>query len=122
MTLELTDAADNTLKLSKGKYELRNAKNELVATLTTDKDGVAKFDELPYGTYTLKQITPPQYYHLNSEILTLVIDQPLEHQDLTNVRKSGMITLTLHDIRDPKRVLQGGKYNLIDPKGNIIKT
>ena len=122
LTLELTDAADNTLKLSKGKYELRNAKNELVATLTTDKDGVAKFDELPYGTYTLKQITPPQYYHLNSEILTLVIDQPLEHQDLTNVRKSGMITLTLHDIRDPKRVLQGGKYNLIDPKGNIIKT
>ena len=122
LTLDLTDAADNTLKLSKGKYELRNAKNELVATLTTDKVGAAKFDELPYGTYTLKQITPPQYYHLNSEILTLVIDQPLEHQDLTNVRKSGMITLTLHDIRDPKRVLQGGKYNLIDPKGNIIKT
>ena len=107
LTLDLTDAADNTLKLSKGKYELRNAKNELVTTLTTDKTGMAKFDELPYGTYTLKQIEAPQYYHISTEPVSVVVDTNAVHKDLTNVRKSGTITLTLHDAKDPKKLLQG---------------
>lgn len=122
LTLELTDVVDNTLKLSKGKYELRNAKNELVTTLTTDKVGAAKFDELPYGTYTLKQIEAPQYYHISTEPVEIVVNADLVHKDLTNIRKSGTITLTLRDARDPKNVLEGGKYTLIDPNGKEIQT
>lgn len=122
LTLELTDADDSTLKLSKGKYELRNHKDELVTTLTTDKNGAVRLEELPYGTYTLKQITPPDYYHLNTKVTTLIIDQPQLHQDLTNLRKSGTITLTLQDSRDPTNLLQGGQFTLIDPKGKEIKT
>ena len=122
LTLELTDKADNTLKLSKGKYELRNVKNELIATLNTDKDGTAKFEKLPYGTYILKQIEAPQYYHISTEPVSVVVDTDAVHKDLTNVRKSGNITLTLHDIGDPKNLLQGGIFTLIDSKGKEIKT
>ena len=40
-------------------------KNEVVATLTTDKTGSArtKADLLPYGSYRLKEVTPPKGYN-----------------------------------------------------------
>ena len=57
-----------------------------------------------------------------SGVVRLLIDGPSKHQVLTNVRKSGNITLTLSDARDFNKVLEGGKFSLVDSKGHVLKT
>lgn len=90
--------------------------------MTTDKNGTAHLETLSYGEYTLKQITAPKHYSLFSGVVSLLIDGPSKHQVLTNVRKSGNITLTLSDARDSNKVLEGGKFFLVDSKGHMLKT
>ena len=55
----------------------------------------------------LSKFEAPQYYHISTEPVSVVVDTNAVHKDLTNVRKSGTITLTLHDAKDPKKLLQG---------------
>ena len=122
LTIELTDSVDGSIKLKEWVYELRDHKWDLISTLTTDKNGTAYLETLSYGEYTLKQITAPKYYSLFSGVVRLLIDGPSKHQVLTNVRKSGNITLTLSDARDSNKVLEGGKFSLVDSKGHVLKT
>lgn len=122
LTIELTDSVDGSIKLKEWVYELRDHKWDLISTLTTDKNGTAHLETLSYGEYTLKQITAPKHYILFSGVVSLLIDGPSKHQVLTNVRKSGNITLTLSDARDSNKVLEGGKFSLVDSKGHVLKT
>lgn len=63
-------------KFEKGAtFELRDAQNNLIDTIVSDKDGVVKTGELPYGTYCFHQIKgtvnysfiPDYYFTLNEK-------------------------------------------------------
>ena len=54
-------------------FAVYNKNNELVMNLTTDKDGIIKF-KLPYGTYTLRQMTSPKT-HKKMDDLTLTVKE-----------------------------------------------
>ena len=45
----------------------------LVATLTTDAKGYAKSSPLPYGTYYLREITPPKGYEAYDHTFTVIL-------------------------------------------------
>ena len=81
----------------------------MISTLTTDKNGTAHLETLSYGEYTLKQITAPKHYTLFSGVVNLLIDGPSKHQ-------------VLSDARDSNKVLEGGKFSLVDSKGEVLKT
>lgn len=49
------------------KFGIYNEKNEQVMTITTGKDGQATFD-LPYGSYTIKQLTSTKNYEFAPDI------------------------------------------------------
>ena len=52
---------------------LRVAKGEVVETVTTDKDGLAKSKELYLGSYEVKEITAPYGMILNDEVHTVTL-------------------------------------------------
>ena len=54
-------------------FAVYNKNNELVMNLTTDKDGIINF-KLPYGTYTLRQMTSPKT-HKKMDDLTLTVKE-----------------------------------------------
>lgn len=55
-------------------YGIYNKNNELISTLTTDINGEAYIDNIPYGMYFLREITPSMGYKLNSALHTLTIN------------------------------------------------
>lgn len=122
LNISLTAAEDKNLPLANGVYELKDANGKLIATLTTDEKGKANMADLPYGKYTLTQITAPKNYTLSPVVTEIVIDAPSKEYPLTNARKNGTVTLTLKDSRNTKLLLEKGEFAITDTNGNHIAT
>lgn len=65
-----------TYSLSNAKYEVRNSKGELKATLVTDAYGRATSADLPLGSYTIKEVVAPKGFTLKitPDTITLTED------------------------------------------------
>ena len=62
------DEADATVKLAGVVFEIREkTTNNLVDTVTTDKDGIALSEALSDGKYIVKEKTPKSGYQVNSQ-------------------------------------------------------
>ena len=68
------DAASSDKKLAGATYTVSDASGKVVATVTTDANGVATTGDLTQGTYTIKETKAPAGYSLDSKTYTATID------------------------------------------------
>lgn len=54
-------------KLSNAKFQIKNENNEVIGEGVTDENGIVRFDELPYGKYTYREIEAPKGYIIDRE-------------------------------------------------------
>lgn len=57
-------SADNGAVLSGATFELMNGAGTVLATQTTGTDGTARFDNLPAGSYTVREVGAPTGYKI----------------------------------------------------------
>ena len=57
-------SADNGAMLSGAAFELMNGAGTVLATQTTGADGTARFDNLPAGSYTVREVGAPTGYKI----------------------------------------------------------
>ena len=57
-------SADNGAMLSGATFELMNGAGTVLATQTTGADGTARFDNLPAGSYTVREVGAPTGYKI----------------------------------------------------------
>lgn len=73
--LQKTDSekgeAQGQASLEGAVYEIRNSSNEVVNTITTDKEGKGESEKLPLGTYTVKEKTPSPGYQTDPQTYSL---------------------------------------------------
>ena len=60
-TVRVTKSGGDGVLLSGAKFELRTG-GRVMAAAVTNANGTAEFVNVPYGTYTLREITPPEGY------------------------------------------------------------
>ena len=75
-TLNSNKRGNATLK--NAIYELYDANSNLIDTLTTNENGIAKLENIQYGNYYLKEIKAPIGYKLDNKIYNLKIDKENE--------------------------------------------
>ena len=75
-TLNSNKRGDATLK--NAIYELYDTNSNLIDTLTTNENGIAKLENIQYGNYYLKEIKAPIGYKLDNKIYNLKIDKENE--------------------------------------------
>ena len=107
-----TDAMNGTV-LAGAEFTITDSAGAVVATITTDEDGVAVTDWLTYGTYTVTETKAPEHY-VNSGF-TATVDA---HEDgktyefaVTNAPNKGGIRLTKTD-SETGAFLAGVKFNI----------
>lgn len=98
----------------------------VVATITTDDTGKASAENLPLGTYTVKEVTAPDGFTLNAEAQNVTFtyaDQytPVVEQELTfeNDRQKAAVNVVKKE-KDVDRTLAGAVFGLY--AGEDIKT
>lgn len=90
----------------------------------TDKDGKIIIRNLSPGTYCIRETKALPGYVLQDEIYEMTIDKDgtvegKERGDLTVANEFTKVELSKHDLSTEKEI-EGGKYQVLDKKGNIV--
>ncbi len=91
------------------------APHEVVTTVETDESGEAAVKDLPFGSYSLKEVLAPAGYSLNKEwnpMVTLTSEETIEAPELIDERVS--LQTMLVDAAGSKNPEYTEKLNLVD--------
>lgn len=115
--------ADSKKPLAGAKFELRSG-DKVVDEATTDEDGVATFEKVAFGSYTVVETAAPEGYVLNDEAHEAVIATDGETVDagvVLNQKIRGSIIALKKDAKSGK-VLAGAQFEIRDTQGNVVRT
>ena len=118
------DSADENIKLPGAVFEVKDFQGTVVDTITTDENGVGTSKELPYGSYTVAEVSAPSGYELSEESKNVTIDSNGETIELTfeNTKILGKINILKVDSIDESIKLSGAEFEIRDLEGNTLDT
>ncbi|EEO6567411.1 LPXTG cell wall anchor domain-containing protein [Listeria monocytogenes] len=100
-----------------------NTTNQVVDTITTDGDGRAESNWLPYDTYTVHEsITPASYQPVPDFQVTIDTEGKTHYYVLEDVAKSATIKVVKKDATTGKVIpAKGTQFRILDAMGNVIE-
>ena len=106
-------SADNGAVLSGATFELMNGAGTVLATQTTGADGTARFDNLPAGGYTVREVGAPTGYKIAVNPSQAVTVAPGATSDIRfeNDRVNGKIRIVKRDALT-KEALAGAVFTV----------
>ena len=106
-------SADNGAVLSGATFELMNGAGTVLATQTTGTDGTARFDNLPAGGYTVREVGAPTGYKIavNPSQAVTVAAGATSDVRFENDRVNGKIRIVKRDALT-KEVLSGAVFTV----------
>ena len=118
------DSTDEGVKLSGAIFEVKDSEGTVVDKITTDENGVGTSKELPYGSYTVAEVSAPSGYELSEESKNVTIDSNGQTIELTfeNTKILGKISILKVDGADENVKLSGAEFEIRDLEGNILDT
>jgi|LSQX01.3.fsa_nt_gb uncharacterized surface anchored protein len=126
--LEIVKQGANNTPIQGAIFEVRNASNALVATLTTDAQGKAQTGLLPLGTYTVTETFVPAPYILDPTPITMTVvykdmNTPIivEARTIRNFAAEGRIKIVKKDSIN-QEVLAGAIFEIRDDSDTVFDT
>lgn len=103
------------------KFEIINEENKIVATVTTDVNGIAIVENLPVGKYKYREVDTPYLYVLDEKEYNFEItsEKREEIAKVVNQRAKGILKIVKID-KDSKVAIANAKFNVIDKSNNDI--
>ena len=111
-------------KLAGAEYDIFDANDKFVAHITSDEYGVATYDNLPVGHYTLHETKAPDDHIIGNDIEFDITENGLAtgiiimENDLIEEIPTYSVTLIKHDTNDAAILVPGATYELYDQFGN----
>ena len=117
--------AETGAKLAGAEFQvIDKATNKVVQTITTESNGIATTNDLPFGEYLIKEIKAPKGYTLNGETHDVNVNKDGEVIKLTHKDRiiKSSIEVSKVDMETGAK-LEGAKFQIIDKaSGQAIKT
>ncbi|EIT7352212.1 LPXTG cell wall anchor domain-containing protein [Listeria monocytogenes] len=100
-----------------------NTTKQVVDTITTDENGRAESNWLPYDTYTFHEsITPTGYQPVSDFRVTIDTEGKTHYYVLEDVAKSATIKVVKKDATTGKVIpAKGTQFQILDAMGNVIE-
>lgn len=117
------DSEDKQKKLAGAEFAVTDSRG-FTKTVTTDASGKASITELPYDDYTIREIKAPKGYALSDKECSvkkteLVHGSPVVIE-AANKHILGSVTIKKVDHENPKKLLEGAKFNVTDENGSLL--
>ncbi len=119
--------ASSVASLKGAIYGLYDTDGNLIATATTNEDGIAIFDNLVKGSYQTKEISPSDGYTISDEITEVSIGTDMKETTIISyekiIKNTVIITKVLDDYESRECIPEEGiVFGIYDMKGNLITT
>lgn len=103
------------------EFKVYNSSNEVVDTLITDENGIATSKVLPYGDYTVKQITEVYGNKKATDIHVNIPDDADKTFDIDNLKEYGKLRVIKTDKETGDVITSAGiKFNIFDADNNKV--
>ena len=120
--IKLTKKGDDGKALAGVKFALYDSKNKLVATKTTNSEGIIVFSNLKPGTYYLVEKSTVSGYVLDSRKINVVVKSNKNSETtVTNKRISAALKIVKVDDLDGSPV-KGAVFEILNSKNKVIQT
>ncbi|MEF2244345.1 SpaA isopeptide-forming pilin-related protein [Paenibacillus sp. IITD108] len=97
-----------------------------IATATSDKDGIVRFEDVEYGDYTIIEVAPPSGYYLSKDKLSVSVTEEGKTYQLGNFENQYIPVMLIEGAIEVKKVnildkpLAGAKFALYDAFGKLV--
>lgn len=112
---------DNNNSLPGAEFTLYDNSKNIIATATTNADGIAKFTNIKYGSYVLNETKAPSGYVGYSEDINITIALPEQEEVVQNEKIHQAVELTKVDESDANIRLSGAVFELYKTDGTHVK-
>lgn len=132
-TLIIVKQNENNVRLGGAVFNVYNQYNQLVGQVTTDVNGLAVLDNLPYGTYKLIEVQAPFGYELDATpkyvtispgvtngISTPGVTKGMTTIFITNKSKVGSLQVAKQD--EQGKLLSGAYFQVYNAKNELVTT
>lgn len=103
-------------------FEVQDENKNKIAEVTTNKDGIAKLNNIYPNIVTIKEIKVPDKYVLSEEEKQIKLEWGKTSQiQFENELKKGSLKIEKVDIEDNNIKLENVEFELYDNKGSFIK-
>jgi uncharacterized surface anchored protein len=119
-TIKVVKTDNDGNPLAGAEFSLYNSIGMVVLTATSGTDGIAQFNGVQAGTYTIAETKVPQGYLLsnNKPSVAITASNYLTAQVVSfSDDKVGVITITKVDALDSTKKLSGASFELLDSNG-----
>lgn len=102
-------------RLAGATFEILTSDGSPVARITTDDEGLATSDPLPFGDYRIREIEAPRGYAVSETIdeVELGVESSASVRiSRTNTRITGSVALTKHSSGRDRRPLEGATFEI----------
>lgn len=124
--IEKVDKDNPNIKIEGVVFNIINERtNEIVDTITTDKNGIATTINLNiFDTYKAVEITTDKKYELNTENFEniKISENSIKKIQITNEKKKGQIRIIKVDADNHEVLLENVRFEILDKNMNYIET
>ncbi|MFD2308250.1 MSCRAMM family protein [Enterococcus termitis] len=110
--------------LAGAEFNVYNASNQLVGTVTTDANGIATLKDLPYGTYKLIETKAPSGHELDQtpHYVTVSKNDPNGKVSITVINKKEQTTGDLEIIKKDEAgtLLAGAEFDVYNSTNQLV--
>ncbi|WYJ90335.1 hypothetical protein A5888_002092 [Enterococcus sp. 9E7_DIV0242] len=120
--LEVVKEDESGKRLEGAVFDVFNASGVKVGTITTNANGVAQLNDLPYGEYTLVETKAPAGYELDATPIKVTVskDTPKPSVKVVNKESKGGLEVVKED--ESGKRLEGAVFDVFDASGTKIDT
>ena len=104
-------------------FEIKNKEGKKIGESVTDKDGIARINDITPQIVKIKEIKVPEEYVLSKDEKEIMLEWGKTAQVFfENRKKKGQIEIYKVDKENNKIKLEGVEFNVLDNKNNIVDT
>ncbi len=121
-TLIIVKTDDKNTPIQGVKFNILDSNNNVILTITTNANGVAGANNIPYGTYYYQEVEAPSNVVMdkNKYEFKITENNQVIKKEIINKLITGKIEITKVDNTSKK--IANVKFNILDENGKIVDT
>ena len=124
-TIQVKKKGEDGNYLKNTEFTLFDSDGKVVQKAISDDNGIARFTDIEYGKYSVKETTPPKGYNISDEMLPVQVDGT----DSGEIYEAGTVTDTkirasiqISKLDQDGKPLQGVEFTLYNASGDALQT
>ncbi len=122
LIINKVDAANHSIKVDNTTFDVFDSENNLVGTISTNAEGIARLDNLTIGKYKVVEKKSNDYYVIDVTPHTVQVNSSDNELTIENSKKAGYIEINKYDIENSSKKIANVKFGIYDNSDNLVQT